>query len=80
MEVSFKSRKLEKKFTRQGGLRKAYGAQKEKVISNRIYKSLSWSIQPIRSTNDASGAKTPTHWKAKGAICNRSGPSISPYL
>lgn len=36
MEISFKSRKLEKAFTRQGGLRKAYGDRMERVIGNRI--------------------------------------------
>lgn len=36
MEVSFKSRRLEKTFTSRGGLKRAYGNRMEKVIGNRI--------------------------------------------
>lgn len=36
MEVSFKSRKLEKIFKQSGGLRRAYGAKNERVIRARI--------------------------------------------
>ena len=36
MEISFKSRRLEKTFTRRGGLRKAYGDRMERVIRNRV--------------------------------------------
>lgn len=36
MEISFKTRRLEKKFTRSGGLRKAYGDRVERVIDSRV--------------------------------------------